>query len=568
MELINAQSKSNVTSKVQYLRCLLIAALCLVLTVPCSTNFVFAQATISAPTAQTLRSPHDAISLHINNLQNDQFKPELAAKTLAIVAKNQDSEKLAIQLKQIFDAKGLYVDTAVAPKDPNYVDGNGTNRYYPFKLEKRIYLEKIGVNWVYSQRTVEEIPAMYKDIFPFGVDFLVNLIPKFGSKKLLGLDMWQYIGILILIFISFVVHRIFTLVFRIIIKRLAIGIKIDKKAIKLIKKIARPLSLFLITIVLVLFVPALQLPINISKYTMMVINALTPIFGTIFFYRFVDLLSLFFAKLAEKTESTLDDQLIPLVKKTLKVFIAVIGTLYILHNLEFNITAILAGLSLGGLAFALAAQDTLKNFFGSIMIFIDKPFQIGDYIRFEGVDGTVEEIGFRSTRVRTFANSLVYIPNARVADLTVDNMGMRAYRRFTTKISVMYDTPPMLIEEFVDGLKKMIEAHPDTRKDYYEIHLNEMGDSSLNILFYIFFEVPDWSGELKARHEIIIGIMKLAEDLGVNFAFPTQTLQVENFPGKESLSPVYEKDQTVVRSKVKGFIETFGKQKNESTEKQ
>jgi len=231
--------------------------------------------------------------------------------------------------------------------------------------------------------------------------------------------------------------------------------------------------------------------------------------------------------------------LVPLLRKTLKTFVIIIGTLFILDNLNIPILPLLTGLSIGGLAFALAAQDTIKNFFGSVMIFIDKPFQVGDWITTNNVDGTVEEVGFRSSRIRTFRNSLIYVPNGKLADNTIDNHGLRKYRRFYTQIAITYDTPPDLIEVFVKGLREIVENHPHTWKENYHVYFNDMAASSLNIMFYIFFKVPSWGQELNARHEVLMSIMKLGNEIGINFAFPTQTLHIENLPGQPSLSPSY-----------------------------
>ena len=235
---------------------------------------------------------------------------------------------------------------------------------------------------------------------------------------------------------------------------------------------------------------------------------------------------------AELTETSLDDQLVPLFRKTAKVFVIGFGLVYLLNNLNFNLTALIAGVSIGGLAFALAAQDTIKNMFGSLMIFIDRPFQIGDLVSLEGTLGTIEEVGFRSTRVRTPANSLVSVPNGKVVDMVIDNLGMRVYRRFQTNISLTYDTPVDLIETYVEGLRQIVLSHPKTNKDNFEIHLNDMAASSLNVLMNIFFIEEGWSSELKARHEIITEAIRLAELLKVRFAFPTQTLHMETFPDK------------------------------------
>ena len=188
------------------------------------------------------------------------------------------------------------------------------------------------------------------------------------------------------------------------------------------------------------------------------------------------------------------------------------------------------------------------------MIFIDRPFQIGDWITSGDIDGSVEEVGFRSSRIRTFRNSLMYVPNGKLADSVIDNHGMRQYRRFYTQIAVTYDTPPELINTFVEGLRKIVETHPDTRKDYYNVYFNDMAAFSLNIMFYIFFEVPDWGAELKARHEVLMQILKLGNELGVNFAFPTQTLHMENFPGQQSLSPSYT-SQDEANQKMAAFFE-------------
>ena len=171
------------------------------------------------------------------------------------------------------------------------------------------------------------------------------------------------------------------------------------------------------------------------------------------------------------------------------------------------------------------------------MIFLDRPFQIGDWIHFDEVDGVVEEVGIRSTRIRTFANSLVYVPNAHLANVTVDNMGLRQFRRYKTEIGITYDTPPEIIDLFVEGIKEIILMHPTTRKDYFEVSLNSFGSNSLNILMYMFFEATNWSDELKGRHEVMFAIIKLANQCGVRFAFPTQTIHIEDFPGQKSLTP-------------------------------
>ena len=497
----------------------------------------------------SLESPYTSIYTHLSFLQENNYRPEISARVFnQTVRTEEEAIDLAHKLKQILDGTGNYIEIEDVPKDPNFLDSTtNRHRYIVVSQFPNIYLEKYGQQWLYSERSTREIEIKHHEVYPFGTARLLTLLPKIGTRKVMGLHFWQLIGILILVFLSFLIHKLFTLIFERLIMRFLHQSGYKDIAEKYVLPVARPISIFFVTLLLVLFVPVLQLPAITSRYIILVLKAALPLFGTIVFYRFVNILSYYLNRLALKTESTLDDQLVPLIRKTLKAFVVVVGSLFILDNLNVPIIPLLTGLSIGGLAFALAAQDTIKNFFGSLMIFIDKPFQIGDWITSGDVDGTVEEVGFRSTRIRSFRNSVFYIPNGQLADRTIDNHGLRRYRRFYTTIALTYDTPPDLIEIFVDGLKKIVENHPETRKDTFHIYFNDMGESSLDIMFYIFFEVPQWGDELKARHEVLMQIVRLADKLGVNFAFPTRTLHMENFPGKLSLSPTYKSKEELRR---------------------
>lgn len=512
------------------------------------------------PDTYHLNNPYQAIKHHLEYLQDNNYRPDIAAKSLnAVDFTEEEATVLAEKLYQVFTGRGYYIDLEEIPQSAQYFDSvRNEAKFYPFPDDEEIFLRKSDGQWLYSRKTVALIEKKHKEVFPFGTDVLVNLLQKHGDKKLLGLYYWQYVGIFILVIFSFIAHRLFTfligeIVFRII-NRTSRGII----SLKLLKPAVKPASLFLITLVIAMFVPVLQLPIIAAKYTVLVLKGAIPLFAMLIAYRLVDLLGGYFELVAARTKSTLDDQLVPLLRKSLKVFVVAIGVIFILQNLDFNVTALLAGISIGGLAFALAAQDTIKNLFGSLMIFLDKPFQVGDWVTSGDIDGTVEEVGFRSTRVRTFRNSLVYVPNAKLADATIDNHGLRQFRRFYTRLGITYDTPPDLIVSFVEGLRKIVEIHPHTRKDVYHIYLNEFGASSLEIMFYVFFKAPDWGKELTYRHELMLEIIHLANHLGVRFAFPTQTLHVETFPDKPSLTPVYSMTADELKKQIQGFYRQRG----------
>jgi MscS family membrane protein len=360
--------------------------------------------------------------------------------------------------------------------------------------------------------------------------WLERVMPEALQTHVLGIALWQMIGVLLLIFLSLAVRRVVVYLIASQARRL-VGQALPRLDSAL-EKSARPLSGLVMACIFHVGFPLLGFPPRLEIVAALAVRVLAVASGVWLFYRLSEVLSELMADKAAKTETKLDDQLVPLIRRTLKAFVVVIGSIFILQNLHVDVASLLAGLGLGGLAFALAAKDTVANFFGAITIFIDRPFQIGDWVIIGKFEGTVEDVGFRTTRVRTFYNSLVTIPNATLTGTPVDNMGVRIYRRIKTVLNLTYSTTPDQVQAFVEGIRAIIQAHPHTRKDYYEIHFCGFGAHSLDILVYCFVKTPTWSDELRAKHELYLSILRLAHDLGVEFAFPTQTLHVDSFPEK------------------------------------
>lgn len=527
-------------------------------------TFVFLSLNLQAQQADSLEanlsSPYHTVKYHLVHLQPNNFEPATAGQVFdpAEVSEKRAAE-LAVMLKRIYDGEGIYIDLDEVPSNPDYNDSTSSryarNRYEVSSLFPEIYLEKRGDKWYYSRETVQELPVIYDMVFPFGSDRFIDWITT-GSHDFLGMTKRQLLAILLQILFGLILFRVTTFLFSRSVNTLMARMGKEHIGRKYILPVARPLASLVVILWLLLTIPVLQIPIGVGRYLSVALRTLLPVYVTMLLYRLVDLLSLYFTRLASRTETTLDDQLVPLVRKSLKAFVILIGGLWILSALNVPIIPLLTGLSLGGLAFALAAQDTLKNFFGSLMIFIDKPFQIGDWITADNLDGTVEEVGFRSTRIRTFRDSVQSIPNGKLADMLIDNHGLRVYRRFSTTLSITYDTPPDRIDLFTKGLRKIVDNHPETRKDFYMVQLNQFGASSLDILFYIFFKVPNWQEELRCRHEVMLETIRLAEHLGVRFAFPTQTLHLETSPEKQSLTPQYQQVDEKLKQQMMSYLES------------
>lgn len=247
-------------------------------------------------------------------------------------------------------------------------------------------------------------------------------------------------------------------------------------------------------------------------------------------YRLVDVLEMFLLRLTSRTHTQLDDQLVPIVRKTLRVFVIIVAGLFIAQNIfNWNIGALLAGLGIGGLAFALAAKDTLANFFGSVTIFTDRPFQMGERVKIGGHDGIIEEVGFRSTRIRTLAGHLVTIPNSIVANSPVENIGRRPYIKRVLDVTITYDTPLEKVLRAVEIIREMLDA----RKDHFptdmpgRVYFNEFNPASLNIVVYYWFDPPEWWEYLAFTHEFNMELLRRFNEENIEFAFPTQTLYVK-----------------------------------------
>ena len=194
---------------------------------------------------------------------------------------------------------------------------------------------------------------------------------------------------------------------------------------------------------------------------------------------------------------------------------------------------------------------------GSAMIYADRPFKIGDYVSTSEIEGTVEDIGFRSTRIRTLDTSLVAVPNGKLMDMTINNLGERQRRRFRALLDIPHHTPPDLIAVFLDGLHQIVANHPHTAKDLHYIRLNSFEASSLRILFVTFFLTNEYIEDIKYREEVMFAIIRLAKQLGVQFAFPSQSLYIQTLPEHEDNLPDYSQHTASANQVLDAFMADF-----------
>jgi MscS family membrane protein len=255
--------------------------------------------------------------------------------------------------------------------------------------------------------------------------------------------------------------------------------------------------------------------------------AATVVLATWLGTRLVEGLTQIWAERAAKTHGTFDDQLVPIVRKAAKVFLVVIGAVMVIQNLGYSVASLLAGIGLGGAALAFASKDTVANFFGSIVIFVDRPFQIGDWVEVGEVEGTVEEVGIRVTTIRTFANSVITIPNAQFTTTAINNWSRMKKRRITLTVGLTYDATPGDLRQAVDAIRAIIRHDERLDQDFFLVNFHDFGPSSLDIFCYLFTRTTNWADHMQIREDFMLEVMEAMQNLHLSFAFPTQTLHLE-----------------------------------------
>ncbi len=270
----------------------------------------------------------------------------------------------------------------------------------------------------------------------------------------------------------------------------------------------------------------LTFPDTIDHWVMNAYHAAITLGVTWLVARIVDaLIREYLIPYAEKSDSKLDDHLVPMVRRGLRSVIWILGVIVALNNAGYDVGALLAGLGIGGLALAMAAKDTVANFFGGISVLTDKPFLVGDRIRIDGYDGTVLEVGIRSTRIRTLEGPMLVVPNHKFTDSMVQNVTAEPSRRIKHELGLTYDTAPDKMEQALRILNEIIDTHQDLLEDERLVSFTSYGAFSLNILFICYIRKS--ADIFLSMSQVNLDILKRFNEAGLNFAFPTQTLHVQ-----------------------------------------
>lgn len=452
--------------------------------------------------------------------------------------KNADraGEQLARHLALVLD-QTLWIDfdSLSAKPDGRREDGLPTSRDRVGKIETPdgefvdVLLQRVnrgdGVRiWKVSSETVRSIPGLYEQ---FGYGPLGEVLPTvFFELELLGVQLWQGIALLALVLVSYGLGWLFRFV---LVGTLgAVGGRYGKRFGKFL---GGPLHMAVAASLFSASTSVLRLSLATRGFLSGLESALLIVAFTWVLFRTVDLVVRNWTERMRRRQRIEALPLIPPAGRSVKLVLVVVALVAMIDSFGFNVTAVIAGLGVGGIAIALAAQKSVENLFGGISLYADQPVRVGEVCRFGGQIGTVEEIGLRSTKIRTLERSVLTVPNAEFAHLQLDNLTRRDKYRYNPTLGLRYETSPDQLRYILVEVRKTLYAHPLIDPDPARIRFKSFGAYSLDLEVFAYVLVETYDDFLEVAEDLNLRIMDIVQRAGSSFAFPSQTTYVENGVG-------------------------------------
>lgn len=386
-------------------------------------------------------------------------------------------------------------------------------------------------SWGFGSATVARIPELYEE---FGDGLLGEILPRalFGVA-FLDVQHWQWIGLILLVVLAHLVSWILTLGAYSLLTPLVSRTEstLDDQLLALtVKPVRAGVALALFSASLSL----LGLAVPVEEFLRGVLKGLAVVVVAWLFLRLVDLAGgILRARLQREGKSTAV-AVLPLGEKAVKVAILALGATAMLQNLGFNVTGVVAGLGVGGLALALAAQKTIENLFGGVSLILDQPVRVGDFCRFGERVGTVEDVGLRTTKIRTLDRTVVSVPNADFAHMALENFARRDKILFKTKLGLRYETTADQLRWVLAEIRALLLGHPRVEADPGRIRFVSYGDYSLDLEIFAFVDTRDFNEYLAIQEDLLLRIMDVVGASGTGFAFPSSTTYLARDGGNDA----------------------------------
>jgi MscS family membrane protein len=475
-------------------------------------------------------SPRGAVQGYLAACRERDFAK--AAQSLDLRRIEGDGPTLARQLCHVL-SRTLWIDVETLSQDPEgrRDDGLPADRERIGAIDTRegkvdILLQRVSHDdgtriWKIAGVSVAQVPALAEE-FTHGA--LGRFLPAvFFELQVLGIALWQWIALLALVVAAAIASWLIALAMfwflRPLIRRTETPLDDH-----LVEGAVSPIRLVIAVVLVRAGVLPVGLDLGALDFLSTLMRALIVVAVTWFLFRLIDVFS---SKLEERLVALGQSSAlgaVPPGRKVVKAVVTALALVAILDTFGFSVTALIAGLGVGGIAVALAAQKTIENLFGGITLYGDRPVRVGDFCRFGDKIGTVEEIGIRSTRVRTLDRTVITIPNAEFSNLQLENFALRDSMRLHATIGVRYETTPDQLRYILVEIRKLLYAHERVTPDPARIRFMGFGAYSLDMELFAYVNTSDWNEFLGIREDIYLRIMDIIEASGTGFAFPSQTL--------------------------------------------
>ena len=389
-----------------------------------------------------------------------------------------------------------------------------------------------GSYWAFSRHTVSRIDGWY-DALPdrWVRDWMPNELQLYGPK---GLMWWQWLALPVLLVLALVLGRVLGVLTSALLHRLFLRTPTEWDE-RLLRRTSPALTLLWTVAVATALLPWLALLSEARRFIQSLLGGIATLAVFWALWRSVDVWAQFLMERPWAEVNPSARSLLSVTRNLAKFFVAVGGLVATLGAFGYPVATVLAGLGIGGIALAFGAQKTIENLFGSISLASDQPFRVGDFVRIEDFVGNVERIGMRSTQIRTLDRTLISIPNGKLAEMRIEDFASRDRVRLNATIGVVYETTRAQIEHIVAGMEEVLRDHPRIWPDTIVVRFAGFGTSSLEIEVLAWFRTSDFNVFRDCRQDVLLGFMRVVEESGSRFAFPTQTVHlVTEAPGAGS----------------------------------
>lgn len=365
-----------------------------------------------------------------------------------------------------------------------------------------------------AAREAEAVPETAAQPPPKLGEWVESHVPARTKGTTFLLKDWQWIGLVLIVLASVLCDRLLAWLFVRVLSRWMSG-RSDEDPGEEARVMERPFGLAVMAAIWWAGISSLNLPQNIEDFLGKVAILVLAIAAVWISYRMVDVVCVFLARVAAKTTVKLDDLIVPMLRKTMKIFVAVFGIVFVAGNIGIDIRTMLTGLGIGGVAIALASKDTVENLFGSFTVLLDRPFRIGDHVKINEMEGWVEEVGFRSTRIRTPMNSIVTVPNSKLVGAFIDNYGPHTRRPFQYTLGVKEGVPVDRIEQFRDRIRALFPKADPSVREPWQVFISDIGGAATKIQVQGSVRAPNKAAELSERERLLMQFKREAIEAGV-----------------------------------------------------